>query len=69
MHRHAPAIATPTEDVQAFFAECDRASYFEDRIDLFQASFTVAEEPAVMNPRIECGGLQGGQVPICKPWT
>lgn len=23
----------------------------------------------VMNPRIECGGLQAGHVPTCKPWT
>ncbi len=23
----------------------------------------------VMNPRIQCGGLQRGLAPICKPWT
>jgi hypothetical protein len=23
----------------------------------------------VMYPRIECGGLQSGYVPNCKPWT
>ena len=23
----------------------------------------------VMNPRIECGGLQGGHALFCKPWT
>lgn len=23
----------------------------------------------VMNPRIECGGLQSGHAPTCEPWT
>ncbi len=44
-----PAIATLTEDDQEFFAECDQVGYFEDFIDLFQASFTVTEEPAVIS--------------------
>ena len=44
----APAIATLTEDDQAFFTECGRAGYLEDCVNLFQASFTVAEEPAVI---------------------
>jgi len=26
-------------------------------------------QAAVMNPRIECGGLQSDHAPICKPWT
>jgi hypothetical protein len=44
----APAIATLAEDDQAFFAEYDQAGgYFEDGIDLFQASFTIKEEPAM----------------------
>jgi hypothetical protein len=45
----APAIATLTEDDQEFFAEGDQVGYFEDFIDLFQASFTVTEEPAVIS--------------------
>ncbi len=44
----APAIATLTEDDQAFFAQGDQAGYFEDYIDLFRASFTVKEELAVI---------------------
>jgi len=44
----APAIATLSEDDQAFFAEYDQAGYFEDGINLFQASFTIEEEPAVV---------------------
>jgi hypothetical protein len=50
----APAIATLTEDDQAFFAEYDQAgSYFEDSINLFQASFTIKEEPAVIREQGE----------------
>jgi hypothetical protein len=50
----APAIATLAEDDQAFFAEYDQAgSYFEDGIDLFQASFTIKEEPAVIREQGE----------------
>ncbi len=45
----APALAALSEDDQAFFAWYDQAgSYFEDGIDLFQASFTIREEPAVI---------------------
>ena len=44
----APAIATLTEDDQVFFAQGNQAGYFEDYIDLFQASFTVKEELAVI---------------------
>jgi hypothetical protein len=50
----APAIATLEEDDQAFFAEYDQAgSHFEDGIDLFQASFTIKEEPAVIRKQGE----------------
>jgi hypothetical protein len=50
----APAIATLAEDDQAFFARYDQAgSYFEDGIDLFQASFTIKEEPAVIHEQRE----------------
>ncbi len=45
----APAIATLTEDDQEFFAEGEQVGSFEDFIDLFQASFTVTEEPAVIS--------------------
>ncbi len=44
----APAIATLSEDDQAFFAKYDQAGYFEDGINLFQASFTIEEEPTVV---------------------
>lgn len=44
----APAIATLTEDDQEFFAQGDQAGYFEDFIDLFQASFTVKEDAPVI---------------------
>ena len=46
----APALATLTGDDQEFFAEYDQpGGYFEDGIDLFQASFTIKEEPAVIS--------------------
>ncbi len=45
----APVIATLTEDDQEFFAEGEQVGSFEDFIDLFQASFTVTEEPAVIS--------------------
>jgi len=45
----APAIATLTEDDLEFFAGGDQVGYFEDFIDLFQASFTITEEPAVIS--------------------
>jgi hypothetical protein len=49
----APAIATLTEDDQAFFTEYDQAGYFEDGIDLFRASFTITEDPPVIRERGE----------------
>jgi hypothetical protein len=50
----APVIATLAEDDQEFFAEYDQAGgYFEDSINLFQASFTVKEEPAVIREQGE----------------
>jgi hypothetical protein len=45
----APAIATLTKDDQEFFAEYDQVGgYFEDFIDLFQASFTVKGDVPVI---------------------
>lgn len=44
----APTIATLTEDDQEFFAQSNQAGYFEDSIDLFQASFTVMEDAPVI---------------------
>jgi hypothetical protein len=45
----APALAALSEDDQAYFAEVATGEYFEDMIDLFSASFTVTEDPPMIN--------------------
>jgi hypothetical protein len=49
----APTIATLSNDDQEFFAKGDQVSYFEDVIDLFQASSRILEEPAVIREQGE----------------
>lgn len=49
----APALAALSEEDQTYFAEEAMGGYFEDSIDLFSASFTIAEDLPVIR---ELGG-------------
>jgi hypothetical protein len=44
----APALATLPEDDQAYFAEVPKGEYFDDKIDLFSASFTIQEDQPII---------------------
>ncbi len=44
----APALATLPEDDQAYFAEVAEVEYFDDKIDLFSASFTIQEDQPII---------------------
>jgi hypothetical protein len=49
----APAVATLSEEDQEFFNEGIRSDFFEEFIDMFLKSFTVKEDPPVLE---ELGG-------------
>jgi hypothetical protein len=44
----APALATLPEDDQAYFADVPKGEYFDDKIDLFSASFIIQEDQPIM---------------------
>lgn len=44
----APALASLSEDDQAYFAEVPKGEYFDDKIDLFSASFTIQEDQPII---------------------
>ncbi len=51
----APALAALPEDDQAYFAEVPKGEYFDDKIDLFSASFIIHEDqPIIRDIEEEC---------------
>lgn len=44
----APALAALPEGDQAYFAEVPKGEYFDDKIDLFSASFTIQEDQPII---------------------
>lgn len=76
--RALPAQAVSTDKDQKLDVDCTMTAHMaqsyqsvgkDSVLGKMYAILNAVVECIVMNPRIQCGGLQAGRMPAGKPWT